>query len=370
MNLINLIAQNLFSFIAIISAIVFIHEFGHFIVARICGVKVEEFAIGFGKKLFSFRDKKNTEWKFCLLPFGGYVKMFGDRNAASIADEEAIAKMSEEEKKQSFIAKNVWQKIAIVAAGPLFNFTLAIIIFTFLFAANGKNKVLPIIDEVLENSAALEAGIKKDDEILAINQSEISDFNQIAQIVSEWKNEELIFTIKRENKILQLKITPKIQIRKNIFGEENPMPTLGISASQIVSEKLNLAQSFILASSETYQISIKILQTLGELISGQRSIKELGGPVKIAKYSGKSFEMGIITVLWFSAMISINLGVMNLLPIPVLDGGHLLFYAIEAIFRKPLPKKIQAIAFNFGFSLIISLMIFTTINDFMQIFAK
>lgn len=365
--MLNIILQNLFSFTVIISAIVFIHEFGHFIVARFCGVKVEEFAIGFGKKLFSFRDKKNTEWKFCLLPFGGYVKMFGDRNAASIPDEEVIAKMNNEEKKQSFITKNIWQKIAIVAAGPIFNFLLAIIIFTLLFFINGQNKVLPIIDNLLENSAAVEAGIKKNDEILAINQNEISDFNQIAQIISESPNQELIFTIKRQNEILELKIIPKTQLRKDFFGNEVAMPTIGISASQVVSKKLNLTQSFILANNETWQISIKIFKTLGELITGQRSIKELGGPIKIAKYSGQSFQMGILVVLWFSAMISINLGVMNLLPIPVLDGGHLLFYLIEAIFGKALPKKTQEIAFNIGFSLIISLMIFTTINDIAQI---
>ncbi len=366
MNLAQLILQNLFSFIAIISVIVFIHEFGHFWVARLCGVKVEEFSIGFGKKLFSFRDKKNTEWKFCLLPFGGYVKMFGDRSAASNADAEAIAQMTDAEKKSAFATKNVYQRSAIVAAGPIANFILAIIIFTFLFHHNGKVQVLPIIDEVLEGSAAKSAGILKQDEILEINHKKISDFNEIRQIVIESQAQELDFKIKRGSEIISLKFSPKIEKRKDFFGEEVAMPTLGISASQVINTKLNFGESFILANQETYQISIKIFQTLGELIIGKRSIKELGGPVKIAKYSGKSVEMGMLVVLWFGAMISINLGVMNLLPIPVLDGGHLFFYLIEAVRGKALSMKTQQIAFNFGLSLVLSLMIFTTINDLVK----
>lgn len=368
MNLVQLILQNLFSFIAIISVIVFVHEFGHFFVARLCGVKVEEFSIGFGKKLFSFRDKKKTLWKFCLLPFGGYVKMFGDASAASNPDAKAIAKMTEDEKKISFVGKNVYQRMAIVVAGPVANFILAIIIFTFLFYHNGKTQVLPIIDELVEGSAAQGAGVLVKDEILEINQQKISDFNEIRQIVIESKARELNFKIKRDGEIISLKFSPKIEKRKDFFGEEVEMPTLGIAASQVTSIKLNLGESFVMANVETYQISIKIFQTLGELITGERSIKELGGPVKIAKYSGKSMEMGMLVVLWFAAMISINLGVMNLLPIPVLDGGHLFFYLIEALRGKALPMKTQQIAFNFGLSLVLTLMIFTTANDLIQIF--
>lgn len=368
MSLAQLILQNLFSFIAIISVIVFIHEFGHFWVARLCGVKVEEFSIGFGKKLFSFRDKKNTEWKFCLLPFGGYVKMFGDRSAASNPDSAAIAKMTDEEKKISFVGKNVYQRAAIVAAGPIANFILAIIIFTFLFNHNGKTQVLPIIDAVVAGSAAEGAGVLAQDEIIEINQQKISDFNEIRQVVIDSKAQELNLKIKRDGEVIELKLLPKIEKRKDFFGEEVEMPTLGISASKVISTKLNLGESFVLANVETYQISIKIFQTLGELITGQRSVKELGGPVKIAKYSGKSVEMGMLVVLWFGAMISINLGVMNLLPIPVLDGGHLFFYLIEALRGKALSIKTQQVAFNFGLSLVLTLMIFTTVNDLVQIF--
>lgn len=368
MSLVQLILQNLFSFIAIISVIVFIHEFGHFWVARLCKVQVLEFSIGFGKKLFSFKDKKGTEWKFCILPFGGYVKMFGDRGAASTPDEDLIVKMTSAEKKISFVFKNVWQRIAIVSAGPIANFILAIVIFTFLFSFNGKTTILPIVDQVLENSAAFEAGIKTGDEILEVNGLEISEFDQIREFTSAAKVEKLNFKIRREKKIIDLALTPKMQKRQDFFGEEIEVPTIGISASEVSRVKLSFGESFLLANQETYQISVKILQTLGELVTGQRSVKELGGPVKIAKYSGKSFELGMIVVLWFGAMISINLGVMNLLPIPMLDGGHLFFYFCEAIRGKPLPAKVQQVGFNLGFSLVISLMIFTTLNDLWQIF--
>jgi len=365
--MINIILHNLFSFVVIISLIVFIHEFGHFWVARLCGVKVDEFAIGFGKKLFSWRDKKNTLWKFCLLPFGGYVKMYGDRNAASIPDAAEIAKMTDEEKKISFIGKNVWQRMAIVAAGPIANFILAILIFAFLFRINGINKVLPIIDEVLPNSAAYEAGLKKGDEVIAIDGHEILEFDQIREYVISAKNKELNFEIKRKDENISLKITPKIEVRKDFFGDEIKMATLGVSAASVDHRDLNIAQSFFEGTRETYKISIAVFKAVGELITGQRSVKELGGPIKIAKYSGKTVDMGIMVVLWFMAMISINLGVMNLLPVPVLDGGHLFYYAIEALRRKPLSQKTQMIGYRVGLSLVLTLMVLTTVNDVVQL---
>jgi regulator of sigma E protease len=368
MEIIQIILHNFFAFVVVISLIVFIHEFGHFIVARLCGVKVEEFSLGFGPELFSYNDKKSTRWKICLLPFGGYVKMFGDRNGASMPDIELSKKMTTLEKKQSFLGKNVWQRMAIVAAGPIANFLLAIVIFTFLLKINGLNKVAPIIDDILPTSAAIEAGLQKGDKILAIDAKEISDFDEIRAIVTSSANKELLFKIERGNEIFVKKITPKNQLRKDFFGDEIKMGTLGVTASQVTNETLNLGQSFIEANVQTYKTSVAIFAALGELITGRRSIEELGGPIKIAKYSGKTFEMGIQTVAWFMAMISINLGVMNLLPLPVLDGGHLFFYAIEAIRKKPLPQKVQQLCFQFGFSVILALMIFTTINDLQQLF--
>lgn len=369
MDLAALILHNLFSFIFIISLIVFIHEFGHFYVARLCGVKVDQFAIGFGKELFGFNDKHGTRWKFCLVPMGGYVKMFGDRNAASIADDEAIAKMTAQEKKVSFIAKNVYQRMAIVAAGPIANFILAILIFTFMFSIKGENRVLPIIEEVLEGSAAFESGLKKGDEVLLIGDQKIGDFSELAGIVSSSKAGDVLqFKVKRQDQILDLKVAPKIQLRKDVFGEEVKIPTVGITASQVVTKELNIYQSFIKANQETYNISAAIFRAIGELVTGKRSVKELGGPVKIAKYSGKTVSAGFWMIIWFMAMISINLGVMNLLPVPVLDGGHLFYYLVEMVKGKPLPKSVQDFGYKIGFSLVLTLMIFTTFNDVVGLF--
>ncbi|MDX2082825.1 MAG: RIP metalloprotease RseP [Rickettsiales bacterium] len=367
MPLIQLILQNFFSFIILISFIVFIHEFGHFFVARLCGVKIEEFSIGFGREIWGFFDKKNTRWKICLLPLGGYVKMYGDKNGASIPDENAIANMSLADKKISFIGKNVFQRFAIVAAGPVANFLLAIIIFTFLFRLNGLNTTLPIVGEVLKDSAAFEAGLKNGDKILAINQKEIKNFDEMRQIFSQSAEQKLVLQILRNEKVISITITPKFRINKNIFGEEEKIGMIGVTASQAAHQDLNLSASFIQANRETYQISLAIFKAIGELITGKRSVEELGGPIKIAKYTGKTVEMGILTVLWFVALISVNLGVMNLLPIPVLDGGHLFFYLIEMIRGKALSMNIQKIGFQIGLALVLTLMIFTTFNDIRQL---
>ena len=312
MELTQLILHNFLAFIAIISVIVFIHEFGHFIVARWCGVKVEEFSLGFGRELFACTDKKGTRWKLCLLPFGGYVKMFGDRNGASMPDDKLLKKMTAAEKKKSFLGKNVWQRMAIVAAGPVANFLLAIVIFTFLLKVNGLSKILPIVDAVLPASAALEAGLQKGDRILAIDSKEISDFDEVRAIITISTDRELLFKIERGAEVFETKITPKSQVRQDFFGDNVKMGTLGVTSSSVTHETLNLGESFVEANVQTYKTSVAILKALGELITGRRSIEELGGPIKIAKYSGKTVEMGMQTVAWFVAMISINLGFQNL----------------------------------------------------------
>ena len=391
MQIAQLILHNFFSFIAIISIIVFIHEFGHFWVARLCGVKIDAFSLGFGKEIFGYNDKHSTRWKLCILPLGGYVKMYGDKNGASMPDLAEIAKMTDEEKQKSFICKTVYQRFAIVIAGPVANFLLAIAIFIFLFKFNGLNTVLPIVDTVLENGAAFESGLKKGDKILQINEVEITDFNQMRQIVSTNPDKKLQFKIERKIvekprsskhrskqqnqdvtaqnvEILALEITPKFQDNEDLFGNKIKVGMLGITASEVVSQELNLWQAAQQSVVETYKTSWAVLQAFGELITGKRSVDELGGPIKIAQYSGKTVSMGVSVVLWFMAMISINLGVMNLLPVPVLDGGHLFYYLIEIIYRKPLSQKVQQIGFQVGMSLVLALMIFTTYNDVRQLF--
>lgn len=368
MDLLSIFLHNLFSFILIISLIVFIHEFGHYFVAKLCGVKIIEFSIGFGKELFGFLDKSKTKWKFCILPFGGYVKMYGDKNQASVPDYEAVKNMSAYDCKHSFISKNVYQRFAIVVAGPMANFIFAILLMTFLFYKNGINVVEPIVNEVVADSPALLADIKKGDKILKVNGQEIQDFTDIKTIVLTGVEPVINFEILRDNKIIVKNIEPKLIAQKDVFGEENKVRTIGIIAENLSKIELNLWQSFVHSNKEVVSISASILKTLGQLITGQRSVKELGGPVKIAKYSGKTVDIGLEMVIWFMAMISINLGVMNLLPIPVLDGGHLFYYIIEAIRGKTLSIKIQNYGYNFGLAIVLSLMLFTTINDIINLF--
>jgi regulator of sigma E protease len=294
--------------------------------------------------------------------------MFGDRNPASVADDDALKNMSEDDQKVSFYFQNVWKRIAVVSAGPIANFLLCILLLTVIFKIQGLTKVLPIIDQVQEQSAAKEAGVLVGDKVLKVNDIAVVDFDQLRQIIVENGNKAILFELQRAEKIIQITIIPKISITKNIFGEEQKTPLIGIGASQFEYHKLNLGQAFLNANFETYRLGIAIVKATGELITGQRSIKELSGPVKIAQYSGKSMSAGLMMVLWFMAMISINLGVANLLPIPVLDGGHLFFYIIEVIIGKPLPQKVQIVSFQFGFAILITLMIFTTYNDINNLF--
>lgn len=369
MELLLLISHNIISFIAILTVIVFIHEFGHYFVARKCGVKIDEFAIGFGKELFGFNDKNGTRWKFCLLPFGGYVKMFGDSNPASMADGNKLKKMSAEEKKVSFYFQSVYKRMAIVLAGPLANFILAIFLFSIIFRVQGITTILPIVGEVVQDSAAMEAGLKSGDRIVKIGDEEIDSFAKIQEIVYPSAGAELSVLIKRKGEEMLFAVTPKASVSEDFFGGEMKVGLIGVtSAMEYSYEKLGLGQSIVKSTSETYRLSGAVLGALRDLIIGKRSIKELGGPVKIAQYSGKSVSKGFIVVLWFMAMISINLGVLNLLPLPILDGGHFFYYLVEALKGKPLSDKIQQYGFQFGLAIVLSLMLFTTYNDVTGLF--
>jgi regulator of sigma E protease len=258
----------------------------------------------------------------------------------------------------------------VVSAGPIANFLLAIVLFTVIFRVQGLSTVLPIVDEVKQDGAAYAAGIKTGDVILKIDNEEIKDFEKIRQIVTLSADKTLLFLIEREGKKIEVELSPKISATKDIFGDEVKVGLVGITASKVEYTKLGLVDSFVQANVETYRSSVAILKAIGELVIGKRSIKELGGPVKIAEYSGKSMSMGLMVVLWFMGMISINLGVANLLPIPVLDGGHLFFYIIEAIIGRPLPEKVQEYGFRAGFAILLTLMLFTTYNDILKLFVK
>lgn len=361
--MIGVILYNILSFVFIISLIVFVHEFGHYYVAKICGVKIEQFSIGFGKELFGFNDKSNTRWKFCAIPFGGYVKMFGDKDPDSVPDQTKLQKFTEEEKRQSFYFQNVYKRIAIVLAGPIANFIFSIFLLALIFKINGVSSTLPIISDLHPDSPAMIANLRPGDKIVKINNKKITVFEDITRSVTLNGHKELKFTIERDNKIFNVNILPKMTQQKDIFGHEIDLPFIGIKSNEILKKEINLFNSFILAIDKTYELSSNILTALFYLITGQKDLSHLGGPIKIAQYSGNSMNMGFMMTIYFIAIISINLGVVNLLPIPTLDGGHLFFYIVEVIRGKSLSYKVQIYSFRIGLGFILTLMTFTIFND-------
>lgn len=367
MELLSSLLYNVIPFILIITIIVFIHEFGHFWVARRVGVKVEVFSIGFGKELFGFNDKHGTRWKFCLIPMGGYVKMFGDKNSASQSDESLIASFSESERKIAFSCKSLLQKSAIVIAGPAANYLLAIVIFASFFTFYGVPNAKPIVTNVIENSPAKLAGIQEGDLIISINGQGIESFTDISNVMSLNIGEEVDIKLIRNDSLLEKKVIPKQFSAQDELGNEIKSYRLGIKADKVILEPHNIFSATKRAVIECFDLSYMSLKAMGQIITGKRSVKELGGPIKIAQYSGKSAAHGIQSLLWFIALLSVNLGVVNLLPIPVLDGGHLLIYLVEFGFGKKIASKIQNFGFQIGLILLIMMTIVVTFNDLISL---
>jgi regulator of sigma E protease len=356
-----------FAFFLIISVIVFIHEFGHYYVARLCGVKIEQFSIGFGRELFGWTDKRSTRWKVALLPMGGFVKMFGDADASSRTDKEAAAAMSEEERAVAFPFKPLHQRAAIVAAGPAANFLLAIVILCGFFAFLGHPTTPSNVSALVEGGAAMEAGIKPGDKIVMVDGQAITKFAELQRIVRIHPAEPLPLVVEREGQRIDITLTPKMQETDDGLGNKVNIGMIGVVANDVMYEKMPMLQALPAAVKEVWNMCVDTLKALKQIIVGQRSVEELGGPIKIAQYSGQSMSQGWLTVLWFMAMLSVNLGLINLFPIPVLDGGHLVFYLVEGIIRRPVPEKLQEVFFKAGFAMVISLMLFTTYNDIAQL---
>ena len=357
----------LLSFVLVLSIIVFIHEYGHYIVAKLCGVKIEAFSIGFGKEIFGFNDPSGTRWKFSWLPLGGYVKMFGDSGEASTPDNDGLAKMSAEERAVSFHYKPLWKKSLIVAAGPVFNFLTCIAVLTYFTFSNGITSTEPVVGGVIEASAAQEAGLREGDRIISVNDEFVEVFHDIPAQIMTNLGTEITLKIKRNDELMSLNLTPKIEEMTDQFGNKYEQPLIGIKSQKLTFEDVGLSQAVVHAVKRTYQICGATLQVIGQLVTGQRGPEQLKGPIGIAKISAQATEAGTTSVLWLIALLSANLGLVNLLPIPMLDGGHLMFYTIEALQGKPLAVKVQEYAFKVGMVLVLSLMAFTIVNDIWQI---
>ncbi|MDR2609681.1 MAG: RIP metalloprotease RseP [Rickettsiales bacterium] len=358
-------AYNLLSFALIISVVVFVHEYGHYIIAKACKVKVESFSIGFGPEIFGFHDKSGTRWKLSAVPLGGYVKMLGDSNAASVPDDQQ--KLTEEEKLYSLHTKPRYKKAAIVFAGPFANMVLAVIAFTIFFSTVGYYRTPPVIGSVIEGKPAEQAGLLPGDIITQINEHKIKYFEDISRVMMSSLEKEIEIRYSRNNEEHRITLAPSIV-------KDAPDTTIERRVIGIISINMKgLKQSSFLGAvslsvSETYHAMCLTIKALFQIIVGKRSINEIGGPIKIAKYSGQSAKQGFTMVLYFMAILSSTLAAINLLPILPLDGGHLFFYIIEAVIRRELSLKCQKYAATFGATILFLLMAIAISNDIRHLF--
>lgn len=351
------------SFIGMVLIMVTIHEWGHFYFARFFKVKVDVFAVGFGKTIWSRFDKYGTEWKINLLPLGGYVKMFGDAGPASNPDNELLRSMTQEEKEKSFFYKKLWQKGLIVFAGPLMNYLLAFVVMIFLTAVYGDKNISNKVGAVEEQSPAAKAGIIPGDTIISVNNKEIQNFIEIREVLDQLINSKKVpIIVNRNGEEIQFLIEP-VEIMSSAGGKRYK---IGVVAD-IVDVHYSLGESVIHAAYKIYFLNSLMVDGIGKLLSGNGSTEELGGPIKIAQISGEAARSGIQTFLGLLVLLSINLGLVNLLPIPGLDGGHLMYYTLNAVSGRPLPQKIQELGFKLGFLALISLLVFVTYNDILNL---
>lgn len=352
----------LLSFLLAIGPLIFVHELGHYWVGRWFGVKAEAFSIGFGKELFGWTDRRGTRWKVAALPLGGYVRFAGDMNPASQPTHEWLT-MPAEERRQTFQAKPVWQRFLIVAAGPVTNFLLAILILTGFFIAAGEPYSPPVVTIVEAKSAAAEAGIQPGDRIAAVNGHRVERFEEIAPLVVLKAGETVRIEGRRAAGPFALDVKVRSAEAKDEFGNKAQLGHLGIGTTSLALRRLSPGEALVSALNGTGRSIAMTVEGLGQIVTGRRSVKDLGGPLKIAKFSGEQASLGPLAFLLFVATISINLGFINLLPVPMLDGGHLFFYLIEGVRRRPLPPRAVEWAFRTGLAALLVLMIFVTLND-------
>ncbi len=357
-------------FLVVLTIVVFFHELGHYLVARWNKVDVEAFSIGFGPELFGFNDRNGTRWKLSAVPLGGYVKFMGDADAASTPDRDRLATMSEPEIAGSFEHKRVGQRAAVVAAGPIANFILAIMIFAGTFYFVGKYVTDPLISNVLPDSAAEEAGLLPGDMIKSIEGVEIEAFIDIPRVVGPNHGRVLKFVILRDGREMDVDVTPKSRERTDRFGNVQRIGMIGVSNSAEQSnlriKEYGVIEAVGAGVGETWFIISRTLGYLGDIVIGRESADQLGGPIRIAKVSGDVATLGTAALINLAAVLSVSIGLLNLFPIPMLDGGHLVFYAFEAARGKPLSERTQDVAFRFGLALVLMLMIFATWNDVTQ----
>jgi len=355
-------------FFILITIVVFIHEYGHYFFAKKYGVGITDFSIGFGKEIFGWNDKSGTRWKFCWIPLGGYVKFFGDRNVFSQTEQENIINQySEEDKKKLFILKPLYQRSIIVAAGPFANFVLAFVIFTIINMVSGKDMTPAVIEQVQKDSPAYMAGMKKNDKIISIDKNKVESILEVSTFINTSTSDEIEFLVLRNNQEISFLIKPDLVDGKDSLGNSVKKRMIGIRLSPLNNEfnkePLGPSKAVYYSAKEVWFVTITSLKYVGKMIVGEGDSSQLGGPIRIAKITGQVTEYGVIPFFSIMAYISISLGLINLFPIPMLDGGHLMFYFFEKVLGRPLRQKTQEGFFRIGLFLLFSLMFFVTFND-------
>ena len=358
-------------FLIILTLVVFVHELGHYLVGRWCGIKILTFSVGFGPELAGFTDRHGTRWSLSAVPLGGYVKFFGDENAASAPDFDGVNTMSEEDLARSFPGANVWKRMATVAAGPVANFILAIAIFAVTFSLYGRPVSDPVVTDVQAGSAASEAGIMPGDIITAIDGSPITTFEDLRRYVAPRPEVPMILTLNRDGELIDAPIVPRRTEIEDQFGNKVEVGQIGVvtdlTAGNFRRVDLNPVQAVGAGVGESWYIISRTVGYIGNIIIGRERADQLSGPIGVARVSGQVATLGIGSLWQLAAVLSVSIGFLNLLPIPVLDGGHLVFYVIEVLRGKPVGERAQEIAFRIGISLVLALMLFATWNDVTRI---
>lgn len=355
------------AFLFVLTVVIFVHELGHFLVARWYGVKVKTFSIGFGREIFGFHDRYGTRWRVAWLPLGGYVKFLDDENSASVPSRDALQQLSPEEREGAFQTKPLAARAAIVAAGPIANFLLAILVFAATFTLVGINVTAPRVDEIVPDGAAAKAGFKVGDVIVAIEGQPIETFSDMQRIVNASADRELTFDIKRGEALLTLKATPDRREISDRFGNKLRVGVIGIKRNTTQQEwqfkQYGPAEAVVMAVKESYFIVSRTLGYLYDVVTRRESGDQLGGPLRIADISGQVATLGFLALINLTAVLSVSIGLINLFPIPLLDGGHLMFYAIEAVRGRPLSERAQEVGFRIGFAIVLLLLVYTTYQD-------
>jgi regulator of sigma E protease len=358
---------NLWHYVAIpalmLTVLVFVHEFGHYWIARRNRVRIDTFSIGFGPELFGRTDRAGTRWRVGAIPLGGYVKMFGDADGSSRPDEGRVSTMSEAERAVSFHHKTLAQRAAVIVAGPAANFLFAILVLAGLFMTIGQPHTPAVIDQVIPDSAAAAAGLQPGDRIVELEGRGISRFEDVQQVVLGSVGVPLSLVVERDHERVTLTVTPRQKHLVDRFGNQHDIGVIGVTRGGEEYQRHGPISAVGAAVGETWDLSVGTLKSVWEMIIGLRSSDELGGPIGIAQMSGQVAQVGFVPLIWLAAVLSINLGLINLFPIPLLDGGHLLFYAVEGLRGRPIGDRVRDYSFRIGLALVLSLMVFATRND-------